>query len=1143
MGFTYLTSGGCPVCGGERRDCRRDGELIFCRTDTPNTGWKLVKYDQQGFGVFIEGNEDTPNYKRLARKKTKKVDDRVRLSGDKRNQAYLELSQQTKLDTIHYEKLLKRGLSPETIKDRLFRSFKPKEKVKLSVAYPSISKGTLLVRDYGYSVPVTDVHGNIISYQLRIEDSKNKYIWACPVNIGNARVTSHNDKLELPIQIVDKGTELVGLCEGTLKPIIASEIHNISFLGASGGHFLSSKKTFKETLDTLGKDKKYVFFLDAGFGVADKRGNYQVLESAKKICHWMVDNGYDVSYGYINNALDKELPDVDETDSYEIQPIDKLLNYGGRLLSQLTTEETGWMAKMTDDGYLKMFTDELMQHIPEEEQDKPGMKLTWEQSLDTEVPYIPGQLPGKLPDNVVFTFKPDQRTQFYKEAKDKGHYRVLDISGCGTGKSYTAGTMTAEDFFKPKGDYDREVFARNNKLVYLTQQPRNPATKTLEDNFAELPSRHVGVRYEKSTLTENGNYYRKRVTKAEDADELGNCHLAEMFVAIRGKRIHENLCGTCPFQKTCRRGKGASWTQDNKKAPYGYEHQKVHVLNNESEIIASATGFSHKLMGSNKLWAGIVDEYSQTLNPIETIKVSRQMFDSTLGMMGYYDGKFVQEVHNIFRRVYPFLNGQGDIPFYGINDHDVKQLLNEIPQDKKMQHLTTVENINHERMEAVRGYLRTGTKNRGVTATQINSLEVNWLTPFFKVWAKQSQGAFHLSHEGLTIYIRNEMMVDTLNSLRFVVLQDATGTRSHLSHYLDCRPEDILVCKAIVKEEKNVKVIQITGMGNPANKRSQDTARRIKAIRKELSEQYPNMIGFMDYKNHAHKGDLHHLSTARGSNLFKNMKAVCSVGIPCSSLTTLRHEFVTFTRQKPEGKEFNNFVNNIRSGELIQEMGRLRAERRDEDLIYYVITDDNIDWLSDLGYEHERVACETISPKAANRKELIKQQIYYAAMESLRQTGDIPNMGVLADKVGVTSRVVSEMAQFHELKEFYAEQYTLVRQIIAEAQTAIDDRTIEDIIEEVVSTSKVEDRQDIKDVLSIYAPGFLEAYVKDSVDRTAEDVEIVDYITTMREVYDADWQTLEKYAAKSDFRSIAKKMKKLPVTIQQLWKEQKVCLS
>jgi hypothetical protein len=1137
MAFRYLTDGSCPVCNGERTDCRVDGDLYFCRTDNPANKFRFLKYDAQNFGLYVTG-------KSTGRKVEKRQSDLIAVDAVTRNAAYGELLIQTELEDSHRKNLIARGLDEQTIDDIGFRTLSPTQKLRFINAFPGHKNGFAKVRQVGFTVPVRDVDGNVISYQLRIEDKDNKYLWAAPHYKKDKKISSHNTDEELPLQIVDKGTVVVGLCEGTLKPIIASLKHKISFIGASGGNFMSSKKTLLKTLAKLTDDYgklQIVLFPDAGLCVADKAGRYQELDKLKKLAKWLEENKFDVylaDWGQYLKPKKEGGKDIDEFDgTYEVQQVSNLYTLGSKILSQLTRDELNDFTKVSLDGYMSMFKEQI-EALCDDDQTK-GIKLSWEQCLDTEVKYIPGQLPKTLPLNVVYVFEPEQRKQFYKECYVKGHTRLLDISGCGTGKSYTAGTMKATDFFPIQGGQSLKNYIANNKLIYLTQQPRNPSTTTLEENFTELPSRHVGVKYDKTHLTELGNYYRKRVKDADKADELGNCHLAEMFVAIRDKGMDENLCQTCPFISKCRKSKGADWSEDGKKAPYGYEFEKIKVLSSTSEIIASASGFTYKFMHPSSQWAGIIDEYSQTLSPIKTVEVNLSDYDKTCGALSHYDGMFITKVHNVFKHVYKVLQGY-ESPHYGFNNEEVLDLLNDISHDEKRDAITTVENINHERMEGIRSYLKS-TRKYGVTQAHINQLEHNWLVPFFQVWSGTVNGSFHLSSGKLAIHIRNEMQKDTLNSLRFAVYQDATGTRTHLSQYLACDPSSIMMSKARVPVSKNLEIVQITGMGNPRNSnRSKTMVKRVSELRKALSAIHDrNNIGFMDYKQHALDGDLHHLSTARGANAFLRLMATCSIGIPCPSLTALEQQFTTFTRQKPEGKEFNNFVNNIRSGEMIQELGRLRAERRlEEKLTYYVVTDDKIDWLRDIGYNLTVKNCGDFTPYATKPSTQVRWKIYRAAMECI-QDGDFEKISDITARASqITAAQVKRLSSFKTIKEFYAEQYLLIQDIVKEARESVEIPDIHAIIEQVTAKMQVSERQKLTDVLSLYVPGFLEAYVKEQLDDG--DQAIMDEFKSMKDIYQAEWDILERYAKSRDNRRLTNKLNALPQTIQSLWREQAV---
>lgn len=1141
MGFRYFTSqhDKCPVCQGERKDCRHDGDLIFCRTESPSPLYRFIKLDAKGFGIYVEDKFNERQTQTYRPPREKRKDDREVVADSIRDRSYRELASQTKLDTIHHEDLLRRGLPADLIQKYLFRSIRPNQRVNLTnPKFPGIKQGYVRVRQYGYTIPVFDVDSKIISYQVRIEDEENKYLWSSSTYLNNGnRVSSHNEILELPLQVINLQTETLGLCEGTLKPIIASNKHGISFIGASGGNFLSSRRTLLKTLKRL-NPKKIIIFPDSNFCKEDVLGNRLVLDKNKKIAHFLLDHGFNVVYGYWGQELDSSKGDIDEIDSYEELPIQQLLNLGGRVLSKLTPEETLFMAKMSEDGYLKMFQDELSKYA---ETPKKSMMLTWEQSEDREVKYTPGCLPEIIPPKTVYVFHPRHRTVFYQEAYRKGHIRVLDISGCGTGKSYTAGTMTAETFFNMENIQmeSPEAFIKNNKLVYLTQQARNPATSTLEKNFTELESRHYAVVYDKATTTELGAYHRKRVTANDKYDELGNCHLADMFVAIRAKDIEENLCKSCPFFKQCKQGKGAGWSdeEDRMALPYGYEHQKINTLNTKSEIIASASGFNYKLMGNAK-WAAIVDEYSQTLQPINVVNVTLNDYAMAITQLINYDAPFIREkVINVFTSILPYLQGLQSSGTHGFSDSDVRKLLPDMSVEEREKAVTQITNLYHDRMQVIRDVLKMG-KGKRLTHERLSIVEHNWIKPFYEVWSGRVDGAFQLDKSGFKIYIRNQMMVETLNNMRFIVFQDATGTRSHLSKITTIPENEILVGKASLKEDKTMRVVQITGLGSTLLNRSKDERRRVEVIRRVLSDRHKK-IGFIEWKKYALEGDLIHLVTGRGSNGFNNMDAVCSFGIPMKNLSALQQEYTTYTGKKPEGKDFSKYVNNCRSGELVQEMGRLREERREEDLIYYVVTDDNINWLKDIGYDLEIIEATSLSPEAGSKQDLIKWEVYKAAMRCIKE-GEFSTKTKLSRQANVTVRQVNKLAEFTTLQNFYADQYLLIQQIISEAEQSLQSRPLDDIIDDIVNSAKPEEQEDIRDVLAIYMPGFLKAYVKDELQRDDTERDIVNTITSLADVYSADWEILNRYAKNGEYTKLEKKLSKLPQRVQQLWQEKLV---
>jgi hypothetical protein len=182
---------------------------------------------------------------------------------DERDYYYRKLSKELGLLESDKQKLLRRGLSEEDIQEGMFFSITPYK--KLTGTYPlnlpgiSISSNSekIIGSPYfkGIGCPVWS-EGKIIGIQVRREEENNKYVWLKGKDYRKSLTTERSlnqNKLgngEIPIAhiINNKDNKSVILCEGILKPFIASKLHKSNVIGASGGNFLSSPKQLEDAL-------------------------------------------------------------------------------------------------------------------------------------------------------------------------------------------------------------------------------------------------------------------------------------------------------------------------------------------------------------------------------------------------------------------------------------------------------------------------------------------------------------------------------------------------------------------------------------------------------------------------------------------------------------------------------------------------------------------------------------------------------------------------------------------------------------------------------------------------------------------------------------------------------------------------------
>src|SRR4028119_1155061 len=134
--FKYLKRN-CPVCDGAEKDCRMNGNLYFCRTDSPSSAFKFKGQDKIGFGIYIEkALEEEQDAEKLAEyKRQREIDKKLRLERETKDRAQLlsvtdrdqeirKILGQLTLNSNHREDLKRRGLSDEQIEAGMFRDRK-----------------------------------------------------------------------------------------------------------------------------------------------------------------------------------------------------------------------------------------------------------------------------------------------------------------------------------------------------------------------------------------------------------------------------------------------------------------------------------------------------------------------------------------------------------------------------------------------------------------------------------------------------------------------------------------------------------------------------------------------------------------------------------------------------------------------------------------------------------------------------------------------------------------------------------------------------------------------------------------------------------------------------------------------------------
>ncbi len=283
MTFAILRSN-CPICQETHHDnyCRTNNDIYLCRGCHGDRahGFDFVKMtDNLIWGIYVQNNRNKQKREFKARSAT--VDNKVPDFN-----AYKAFEASKTLNAIHKNKLIKRGVT----------DFTPYFSHTIKSDYPFASISGMYIKCLGYQ----DV---TLGYQIA-PDSKQlpKYLWAS--KDGSARI-----KGEMPVQLAKgENKDIVILCEGILKPCVARDRQQYTFIGAAGGNWVSSKKLIHKMLNAIAPKQIYIA------PDANSLNNDSIWLNIQKASQEFNANILD--WGQLE---DKQAPDIDELPNFVLQ--------------------------------------------------------------------------------------------------------------------------------------------------------------------------------------------------------------------------------------------------------------------------------------------------------------------------------------------------------------------------------------------------------------------------------------------------------------------------------------------------------------------------------------------------------------------------------------------------------------------------------------------------------------------------------------------------------------------------------------------------------------------------------------------------------------------------------------------------------
>lgn len=938
--------------------------MILCRTGQDlgiqtAPGWKYLKESNlDGFGIYVEDvaassyEFDSARYYLI--KKARDVADRERqksiLGEGERARDYASVYAKLELSFFHQGVLKRdRGLTDKEVAASGFRSWVPKIAIDVSPNLPGAGHGgKRLMGTNGIFIPAYDPQGRIMGGQIAPDSGKPKYLWVSSAPRGGAAPNLPNGELPLFVQrqpqlqnTENNSDGEVWLCEGALKPAIASIKSGKTFIGASGGQFIGGKNTLLSYLQQL-RARRVVLAPDAGT-VENHAVAKNNIKTLKLLQVWAKTENFEVVVAWWDQG--KKSPHND---------IDDLLVKG----------ESGRIGFITPEEFYELNSPSLRQKLDQHLVIAPGLK---EQDFPAPIEIIE--------ESVRRRYKKGGRKNEWVNLTNEEKF-ILDTSIMGSGKSHTAGELLP-GMFAP---FSTEAIA------YLSGDPRNATTATLRD-WPVLQGRHDGL-VEKKIANSEGTettLLRRKADNYEGALHTPpNCDRTDLAQILASKNLSpdsEAVCDGCQHKRSCALGKG----------DFNFLHQRIETLKQNRFIAHAASITGDCLPPGTRMF---VDEASKlewtktyTAGDADIAYVGFGMLRNHTWMDDDCPPGFM-ELWECVAKLWDLLTPDSIIwkmP-YGMSHAEVlelcldgkplpevsEQYLEEFGGDKAsfLKEADEFKGFSKEDDKALKK-VRDFKSHKKHLAEQAKKLRLRWLPDFYRALRGDAGYQLHFHPNGLDITTPNKQLIDLLKhpNVASVIFSDATMKPEFLEQMLG--EKVIETAEEDSVDTAKIRIVQIFGNGKPGGKgrRGKQNSRQRRLI--EAIKSKTDNLGVISFRQYAEKGESVWFSDSRGGNHLETAAGLILDGVPMPSLGAKATEYATIygenvdvrdttlnsypirAKNTPPGgpfwnntlrecshKGFAKFYRESILAEIKQGIGRLRATRRPgEELTVYVLSE------------------------------------------------------------------------------------------------------------------------------------------------------------------------------------------------------------
>ncbi|MCF3578122.1 hypothetical protein [Planktothrix agardhii] len=1031
-------------------------------------GWKYLKPLRGGMGgLFGDYSGERQEYRPEQQPKAAKPSNITPLTDEQLDREARKILKQLGLSAKHREQLHGRGLTDEQIDQRGFKSvdrYQEFNLISISPNFPGMGdKGTLANSGSGILIPIRNLNGLIIGFQIARDDRNPKYQWLW--GSSDRRVSG-----ELPLQFLKLNSSPdLNIIEGTQKPLPAAHLHNINVLGAGGVNWHGSKKEFKAIVDSKNFDL-YILNPDTGC-----KANHHVMGGYRALYLFLKKLGITL---YIRDWGQGDRPksdkfDIDEitTETFNNARIISYIEWDNDVLDQGELSEEQWfnrfkLPELQNDlaRIVKRFYSRVNQKnksvtpeqnpeakpviIPEQKIECSAIVL-WKPQKLISISYVPGQLPTfdewQQMGCPKIIFNNGERLALYGEAAERGFKITLDTTAAGHGKSFDSGLATLETFGIDPDDKENKA-----RIFYLSPDHRNPTNATVEANYTDLEARHNGLNYDTDRKTALGKSHVIRA-KNQNPDIPSNCPENQTFLTVAEMGLSafggkdSPICQSCPLlNQGCLFLENRRYTLTNERlirADINSIHpssddililddlsiENTHQITVEINDVLMMVGklqlrADHRLF---KILRPILVEIYKGLLAVTTEKhrygISHR---EVVELMPTID-ELNQLIFDLYSDDWLACDNVWGTPIYHY------EMINGIPEATKVigenfiaPSLIDLRNECYKLLENYAKFINgLQTPEEKQQAIKDNVIPP-WLPALIDCLIGNKRINLRIDNGKLIITKLSKRHRNIIKSAGLSIALDATQNKRDYALSLGISLNEILEVSEVKQSTPNLHIHIIKGMGRGGKQRRDTMQERINVAINAIAKRHQGQnIGLIDHKSAVanyqdlgHKLGYWHKDT-RGSNQFLNTQVMVSVGHPCPNLGQVAAEYQTLTGYFPTPDQrtgrYGGWVNRKIKAELIQDVGRLRAHLRpDEQLHSYLVADLDDDTISALrlAYPTATVIIEDIydiAPGAASKGVQTERGIIEALWSSVK-SGVVATIDDIAEQLGITKGGVSK---------------------------------------------------------------------------------------------------------------------------------------